>query len=149
LSSSTRWLVIVASVVVVVVLFVLLQPGDPDKGRTSPSPSSPSPSSPSPSSSGSPSPSASPQPERTIVEVTFRDGSVQGPTEFTLSQGERVRILVHADVTDEVHLHGYDLHADVTPSRPARIDFVADVAGVFECELEGAGTLLFRLEITP
>ncbi len=142
--SSARWLVIVASVVVVVVLFVLLQPGDPDKGRTSPSPSSPS-----PSSSGSPSPSASPQPERTIVEVTFRDGSVQGPTEFTLSQGERVRILVHADVTDEVHLHGYDLHADVTPSRAARIDFVADVAGVFECELEGAGTLLFRLEITP
>ena len=58
-------------------------------------------------------------------------------------------LAVHADVTDEVHLHSYDLHADVTPSEPARIDFVADVAGVFECELEGAGTLLFRLEITP
>jgi hypothetical protein len=142
--SSGRWLVIVASVVVVVVLFVLLQPGGPDNGRTSPSPSSPT-----PSTSGSPSPSQSPKPERTIIEVTFRDSSVQGPTEFTLTQGERVRILVHADVTDEVHLHGYDLHADVTPSEPAKIDFVADVAGVFECELERAGTLLFRLEITP
>ena len=143
--SSARWLVIVASVVVVVILFVLLQPGGPDNGRTSPSPSSPAPS----STSGSPSPSESPQPERTIIEATFRDASVQGSTEFTLTQGERVRILVHADVTDEVHLHGYDLHADVTPSEPARIDFVADVAGVFGCELEGAGTLLFRLEITP
>jgi hypothetical protein len=142
--SSARWLVIVASVVVVVVLFVLLQPGGPDDGRTSPSPSSPS-----PSTSVSPSPTESPQPERTVIEVTFRDGSVRGPTEFTLTQGEEVRIVVHADVTDEVHLHSYDLHADVTPSEPARIDFVADVPGVFECELEGAGTLLFRLEITP
>src|SRR5512132_527874 len=123
--SSARWLVIVASAVVVVVLFVLLRPGGPLSSTESP------------------------QPERTIIEVTFRDGSVEGPTEFTLTQGERVRILVHADVSDEVHLHSYDLRADVTPAEPARIDFVADAAGVFECELEDAGTLLFRLEITP
>jgi hypothetical protein len=142
--SSARWLVIVASAVVVVVLFVLLQPGSPDEGRTSPSPSSQT-----SSTSGSLPPTGSPQPERTIIEVTFRDGSVQGPTEFTPTQGERVRILVHADVSDEVHLHGYDLLADVTPTEPAKIDFKADAAGVFECELEGAGTLLFRLEITP
>jgi hypothetical protein len=142
--SSTRWLVIVASAVVVVVLFVLLQPGGPDEGRTSPSPSSPT-----SSTSGSLSSTESPQPERTIIEVTFRGGSVEGPTKFTLTQGERVRILVHADVSDEVHLHGYDLHADVTPTEPAEIDFVADAAGVFECELEDAGTLLFRLEIAP
>jgi hypothetical protein len=140
--SSARWIVIVASAVVVVVLFVLLQPGGPDEGRTSPSPSSPT-----SSTSGSLTSTQSPQPGRTIIEVTFRDGSVKGPTEFTLTQGERVRIIVHADVSDEVHLHGYDLHADVTPTEPARIDFVADAAGVFECELEGAGTLLFRLEI--
>jgi hypothetical protein len=138
--SSARWLVIVASAVVVVVLFVLLRPGGPDEGRASPSPSS---------TSASLSPTESTQPERTIIEVTFRDGSVQGPTEFTLAQGERVRILVHADVSDEVHLHGYDLHADVTPAEPATIDFVADAAGVFDCELEDAGTLLFRLEIAP
>ena len=54
-----------------------------------------------------------------------------------------------ADVADEVHLHSYDLHADVAPGQPARIDFVADVAGVFECELEDAGELLFQLEIVP
>ncbi len=50
---------------------------------------------------------------------------MQGPTRFTVTQGERVRIVVRADVTDEVHLHGYDLLADVSPSDPARIDFVA------------------------
>jgi hypothetical protein len=102
-----------------------------------------------PSETGSPSPTESPQPERTVIDVTYRDGEVQGPTEFTATQGERVRILVDADVTDEVHLHSYDLHADVAPGEPARIDFVANVAGVFECELEDAGKLLFQLEIVP
>jgi hypothetical protein len=74
---------------------------------------------------------------------------VQGPTRFTVTQGEEVRILVRAGITDEVHLHGYDLRADVAPGDPARIDFVADVAGGFECVLEDAGTLLFQLEIVP
>jgi hypothetical protein len=77
------------------------------------------------------------------------NGAVQGPTTFSATQGDRVRIIVHADVSDEVHFHGYDLMSDVTPEQPARIDFVADVPGVFECELENAGIPLFELEISP
>jgi len=88
-------------------------------------------------------------PDRTVIEVIYRDGAVQGPTSYTATQGDRVRIVVDADVSDEVHLHGYDLMADVTPDEPARIDFVANAAGVFEVELEGAGKLLFELEIVP
>ncbi|MEX2048775.1 MAG: hypothetical protein WEB90_04290, partial [Gemmatimonadota bacterium] len=125
--SSVRWLLIVGSVIVVIVLFVLLRP-DASDNRATPTPSTPSPTV-SPSASGSPSPTQSPEPERTVINVTFRDGGVRGPTEFTASQGDRVRIIVHADVTDEVHLHSYDLHAGVAPGEPARIDFVADVAG--------------------
>lgn len=149
--SSVRWLLVVGSVIVVVVLFVVLRPDASENGAT-PTPSTPteSPSaSDTPLPSDSPSPTPSPAPERIVIDVTFRDGAVQGPTEFTATQGERVRIIVHADVADEVHLHSYDLHADVTPDEPARIDFVAKVAGVFECELEAAGKLLFRLEIIP
>ncbi len=130
--------------VLVVILFVILQPGDGDDsigvGATTASPTASTPTS---------SPAGSPEPAKTIIDVTFRHGAVQGPTRFTVGQGERIRILVRADVTDEVHLHGYDLRADVAPGDPARIDFVADVAGVFECELEETGTLLFRLEIVP
>jgi hypothetical protein len=114
-----RWSIVAATVIGLVVLFVLLRPD-----------------------------TQSAEVERTVVEVTFRDGAVQGPTRFTVTQGERVRIVVHADVTDEVHLHGYDLLADVSPSDPARIDFVANAAGVFECELHDAGEL-FQLEIVP
>jgi len=142
-----RWLVIVGSIALVVVLFVVLRPDD---SGDSASPSTPTPtSSPSVTASGSPSPSPSPEPERTAIEVTFRDGAVQGPTSFSATQGDRVRIIVHADVSDEVHLHGYNLMSDVTPEHPARIDFVADVPGVFECELEDAGIPLFELEVSP
>jgi hypothetical protein len=145
LRSSIRWLVIVGSVVVVVILFVILRPDDGDDfGRVGGTTSSPTASTP-----GSPSPTGSPEPARTVVDITFRNGAVQGPTRSTVTQGERIRILVRADVTDEVHLHGYDLRADVALGDPARIDFVAEVAGVFECELEDSGTLLFRLEIVP
>jgi len=137
----------VASVVVLVVLFVLLRPGDDDPDGVSPT--TPIITSPTSSESVSPSPTESPEPDRTVIEVTYRDGAVQGPTSFTVTQGDRVRLLVHADVSDEVHFHGYDLMADVTPEDPARIDFVANAAGRYEVELEGAGQALFELEIVP
>jgi FtsP/CotA-like multicopper oxidase with cupredoxin domain len=141
-----RWAVLAASVVVLVVLFIVLRPSDDTSNGTSPTPSTPTPST-SPSDSPSVSPSA--EPERTVIEVTYRDGAVEGPTSFTVTQGDRVRIIVHADVTDEVHFHGYDLSADVTPEEPAVIDFVANAAGVYEVELENLGEPLFDLEIVP
>lgn len=144
----TRLAIPLASVAVLVVLFLFLRPGDDTSNGVGPTtpPSTPSSTS---SSSVSPSPTESPPPERTVIEVTYRDGAVQGPTSFTATQGDRVRILVRADVSDHVHLHGYDLMADVAPGEPARIDFVANAPGVFEVELEDAGELLFQLEIVP
>jgi hypothetical protein len=140
-----RWAILAVSVVVLAVLFVLLRPDDTSDGV---GPSTPSATTSSPT--GSPSPTESPEPpERTVIEVTYRDGAVQGPTSFTVTQGDRVRILVHADVSDEVHFHGYDLMADVTPDEPARIDFVANAAGAYEVELEDLGEPLFELEIVP
>lgn len=144
-----RWLVIAGSIAVVVVLFVVLQPDDTSGGGATPSTPTPATSSPTETPSASPSESPSAEPERTEIEVTFRDGAVEGPTSFSVTQGDRVRIVVHADVSDEVHLHGYDLMSDVTPDQPARIDFVANVPGVFECELEDAGITLFELEVAP
>jgi hypothetical protein len=141
-----RWSIIGATVAGVVVLFVLLRPDAAPEDRVSLPPSTPT-TTPTPSESVTP--TTNPVTERTVIDVTFRDGSVQGPTRFSVRQGERVRIVVRADVSDHVHLHSYDLMADLAPGEPARIDFVADVAGVFECELEDAGTILFRLEIVP
>lgn len=144
-----RWAILAASVVVLVILFIVLRPDGGTDGAT-PTPSSPTVTEiSSPSDGVSPTPSESQAPERTIIEVTYRDGAVRGPTSFTVTQGERVRLLVHADVSDEVHFHGYDLSAAVTPEDAARIDFVANAAGRYEVELEGAGEPLFELEIVP
>ena len=144
-----RWAVVAGSLVVLVVVFLLLRPGDGTDGSTA-TPSSPSATEPSsPSDGASPTPSESPAPDRTVIEVTYRDGAVQGPTSFAVTQGDRVRLLVRADVSDEIHVHGYDLSADVTPQVAGRIDFVANAAGVYEVELEGAGEPLFELEIAP
>jgi hypothetical protein len=47
-----------------------------------------------------------------------------------------------------VHLHGYDLFANVAPGQPARITFRADTAGVFEAELEDLGIAVIELTVT-
>jgi hypothetical protein len=88
------------------------------------------------------------EPQR--VNVRFQNGEVVGGVvEADIDQGMQVVLIVRADVEDEVHLHGYDLTADVAPGQPARITFRADVAGVFEAELEERSIPLAELTVTP
>ena len=58
-------------------------------------------------------------------------------------------LVVHSDVADEVHLHGYNLAADVAAGGVARIEFVAGVPGRFEAELEQRGVKIAELTVTP
>ena len=60
---------------------------------------------------------------------------------------ETIRIEVIADVADEIHVHGYDLKAPVRPGEAGVIQFVADIPGVFEVELENSRLTLFELRI--
>jgi hypothetical protein len=60
-----------------------------------------------------------------------------------------VVVTVTSDVADEVHLHGYDLSADVAPGAPATIRFEANAAGRFEIELENTGVQIAELEVRP
>jgi hypothetical protein len=74
------------------------------------------------------------------VNVEFGNGEVVGGVvRADIDEGDQVVLTVRADVTDEVHLHGYDLFADVTPNQRARITFRADEVGEFEAELEDLG----------
>jgi hypothetical protein len=144
-----RWAILGATVVGVVILFVLLSPDDANEDPPTPT-TSPT-TSPSPSDDGSPtvSPTQEPPSGPTVIEVTVRGVEVRGPSRPVATQGDVVLIVVDADVSDHVHVHGYDLMDDVAPGRPARIRFTADVPGVFEVELEDAGRSLFQLEIRP
>lgn len=81
-----------------------------------------------------------------LIEV---DGDEVAGRRVSVPQGDEVRLRVEADVSDHVHVHTYDLFADVTPEQPAGIEFVADIPGIHEVELEDSHRLLFELEVAP
>jgi peptidoglycan hydrolase-like protein with peptidoglycan-binding domain len=72
----------------------------------------------------------------TITVVVKGGKPVGGIQRATAKKGQKVAIVVHSDVADEVHVHGYDLHKDVTAGGTVRIVFPATITGVFEAELE-------------
>lgn len=85
-----------------------------------------------------------------VIEVTVAGGEVQGVgSAVDVEQGREVRLVVTADVADEVHVHGYDLFVAVAPGSPATVDFTADIPGAFEVELEERGLRLFELRVRP
>ena len=84
------------------------------------------------------------------LDYTVAGGQpVGGISRDSVEQGRIVVIRVTSDVADEVHLHGYDLSADVAPGSPATIQFTADVPGRFEIELEDLGVQIAELEVRP
>lgn len=84
------------------------------------------------------------------VEIEVVGGQPQGGiVRETVAQGREVVVIVTADVTDHVHLHGYDLMADVAPGSPARLRFTADVPGRFEVELEDRGVHIAEIQVRP
>ena len=71
------------------------------------------------------------------IRVLIKGGKpVGGIQRATVKKGQEVAIVVHSDVADEVHVHGYDLHKDVEAGGTVRIVFPATITGVFEAELE-------------
>ena len=71
------------------------------------------------------------------IRVLVKGGKpVGGIQRATVKKGQKVAIVVHSDVADEVHVHGYDLHKDVDAGGTVRIAFPATITGVFEAELE-------------
>ena len=71
------------------------------------------------------------------IRVLVKGGKpVGGIQRATVKKGQTVAIVVHSDVADEVHVHGYDLHKDVAAGGTVRIVFPATIVGEFEAELE-------------
>ena len=64
-------------------------------------------------------------------------------------EGETVRFQVRADVTDHVHVHGYDLMKDIRPGQTITFAFPATITGIFEVEFEDAGRQIAQLRVDP
>ena len=139
-SRGARIGVVVVAAAVVVVLFFVLRDGDDEGGSTT----SVAEQTTTEGASGSPvTPNEEPKPkppkpETAEFEVKVEGGQpVGGVQEIEVPAGEDAEIVVtSSDTTEEVHFHGYDVSAELAPGEPAKIEFTADIEGVFEMELE-------------
>ena len=137
-----RLLIGLGAVIALVALFLVFRPADDDEegvGTTTAS------------TTVAPPPTLEPTPTDTVeLVVTIRGGEpVDGIVRAEAHKGEPVLVVVRSDVTDQVHVHGYDLMADVAPGKPARIEFAASLTGRFEIELEDRGKPIAQLTVVP
>jgi heme/copper-type cytochrome/quinol oxidase subunit 2 len=90
-------------------------------------------------------------PEPQVVRISVSVPGDKAPTvkHFTIQQGRQVVFVVESELADEVHLHGYDLSADVAPGAPATIRFKATAPGLFEAELESRSLAIAEIEVRP
>jgi hypothetical protein len=147
------FLILGGTVVLVVVLFLVFRPDD-DSGNaaaTTSTPTGPTRSVSSPSSTRPMTSATEPEPSGpTRIEITVRNAApVGGIVRAKVDEGDQVVIVVDADVSDEIHLHGYDLSADVAPGAPARLEFRATIPGRFEVELEERSRQIAEIEVEP
>jgi hypothetical protein len=89
--------------------------------------------------------------EPQVVRISVSVPGDKAPTvkHFTIQQGRQVVFVVESELADEVHLHGYDLSADVAPGEPATIRFKATAPGLFEAELESRSLPIAEIEVRP
>lgn len=154
MSARGRAVVAIGAVAAVVVLFFVFRSGgDDDKTTAAPTTTEAVTTTKGPTVSitvTEPPPPPPPPPGPVRARITVRGGEVVGGRRLLkVEQGKQFVLTVSADVSEHVHLHGYDLMADVAPGRPARIRFKATIAGRFEIELEDRGFPIGELEVRP
>ncbi len=85
-----------------------------------------------------------------VTTIVIKHGKpVGGIADLTYNKGEQVRFKVDSDVSDEVHMHGYDIMKDVKAGGSVNFDFPATIEGVFEAELEGHKEQILELTVNP
>jgi hypothetical protein len=85
-----------------------------------------------------------------VTTIVIKHGKpVGGIADLTYNEGEQVRFKVDSDVSDEVHMHGYDIMKDVKAGGSVSFDFPASIEGVFEAELEGRKEQILELTVNP
>jgi FtsP/CotA-like multicopper oxidase with cupredoxin domain len=157
-----RGLLALIALVVVIVAFVALRPGDDDNpvttsiaaavtttapAATATTPDAPATTATTPATTAT-TPAAPARPQVVTVRAVGLK-PVGGIRSISVNKGDTVRFDVTSDTPESVHLHGYDVEKPVAPGSPARYRFTANIEGIFEVELEGAGVQLIRLRVDP
>jgi heme/copper-type cytochrome/quinol oxidase subunit 2 len=141
--SRARLGLLATTVLAAVVLFLVLRPGDeqPTQSATNTSETATS------TDTGATTTAETPSAVR--IRIQARGDGSGSIRRVTIERDQRVTLIVSSDVADEVHVHGYDLMADVAPGSPARISFEASVPGRFDVELEGRAIQIAELRVSP
>jgi hypothetical protein len=85
-----------------------------------------------------------------IATIVIKHGKpVGGIADLTYNKGEQVRFKVDSDISDEVHVHGYDIMKEVKAGGSVSFDFPATIEGIFEAELEGRKEQILELIVNP
>jgi heme/copper-type cytochrome/quinol oxidase subunit 2 len=123
-SNTTRVVAGIAVIVVAIVLLVVLKKDDSNKTTSNT--------------------------DGKVTTIVIKNGKpVGGIADLSYNQGEQVRFKVDSDVSDEVHVHGYDIMKDVKAGHSVSFDFPATIEGVFEAELEGRKEQILELTVNP
>ena len=142
MNSTMRVVLGIGVVVVAVVLLVVLK-DDGGKSSDKTTATTTSSSNRPPSGDGKPAKPA-------IATIVVENGKpVGGIDEIAVNEGEQVRFKVESDVSDEVHMHGYDIAKDVEAGGSVTFDFPATLEGIFEAELEGRKEQILELRVNP
>jgi hypothetical protein len=128
-----------AAVLVAIVAFIVLK--SDDKKKTSSS----STSTPAAQSGG-----GAKAPKPPVPQVTVKGGKpVGGIKTVTVNKGDQVHFVVNSDISDEIHVHGYDFHKDVKAGGKVSFSFPAKIDGEFVVELESRGEQIVKLVVNP
>jgi len=85
-----------------------------------------------------------------VPTIVIKNGKpVGGIAELTYNEGDQIRFKVDSDVSDEIHVHGYELMKDVKAGGSVSFDFPATIEGVFEAELEGRKEQIVEFTVNP
>jgi hypothetical protein len=95
-----------------------------------------------PVTAAAPASATAPVPAVHRIAIRIADGHVAGSGDtFQVKQGEAVELSFTSDKAIMLHLHGYEVHADVDPQQGGAMSFKADMAGRFPVHehRQGAG----------
>lgn len=147
-SNRARAAIGVVTIAVVVVLFIVLSGGDDNKSSTTNASTTQTSAGTTQTGNGT-TQTTTPKPPPAKV-ITIQGGKpVGGIQKLEYTKGDRIRFVVKSDVSDEVHVHGYDIPKDVKAGGQVAISFPADLEGVFEIELESRKEQIAELRVNP
>jgi hypothetical protein len=132
-SRGQRIGLLVAAVAIAVAAFVIAKPGDDNKDSTSTQ------------AAGNSKPAG---PKTFRIQLKNHE-LASGPKLISVKNGDRAVIVVSSDEPETVHLHGFEIEHEITPSKPGRYEFKAKNEGAYELESHTTEKKLATVQVEP